>query len=130
MWCIIGSGKGRLLFFLDTKRRLCGKERTAGKWRVRTGNARGGRRTMDEVWQVVMTASGMVNARIVTGRLEAEGIPTCLKYDVAGSLYAVTVDGLGAVEILVSAYDLTRAREVLAASYDGEMPEENAEQEE
>lgn len=73
---------------------------------------------MDEAWRTVMTASGMVNAKIVTGRLEAEGIPTHLKYDVAGSLYAVTIDGLGAVEILVPAEELDRAREVLAASYE------------
>jgi YD repeat-containing protein len=73
---------------------------------------------MDEAWPVVMTASGMVNAKIITGRLEAEGIVTRLKYDIAGSLYAVTVDGLGAVDILVSAGDLARAREILAASYE------------
>ncbi len=73
---------------------------------------------MDEPWRTVMTASGMVNAKIVTGRLEAEGISTHLKYDVAGSLYAVTIDGLGAVDILVPAEELDRAREVLAASYE------------
>jgi hypothetical protein len=117
-----------LILLLDREQQLCGKERTWGKVLV-VLNYGGGRRPMDETWQVVMTASGMLNAKIITGRLEAEGIPTCLKYDVAGSIYAVTVDGLGAVEILVSAEDLTRAREVLAASYDLEVSEGDAEDE-
>ena len=73
---------------------------------------------MDETWSVVTTASGMVNARIITGRLESEGIPTRLKYDVAGSLYAVTIDGLGAVEIMVSTCDFERAISILSESYE------------
>lgn len=78
-----------------------------------------GRKLMtDETWNVVYTASGMTQAKIITGRLETEGIPTRLKYEAAGTIYAVTVDGLGEVKILVPAEDLDRAGTILNQSYD------------
>ncbi|MBA4396115.1 MAG: hypothetical protein C0394_01805 [Syntrophus sp. (in: bacteria)] len=69
-------------------------------------------------WNVVYTASGMVQAKIITGRLETEGIPTRLKYEAAGAIYAITIDGLGEVQILVPADDLDRAGAILNRSYD------------
>jgi len=81
----------------------------------------------EEKWEIVHTVSGMTNAYIIMGRLKTEGIPARLKYDVAGTIYAVTIDGLGEVEILVPAGCLEKAREVLSQSYedenmDGENP--------
>ena len=76
---------------------------------------------MDEItWRVVSATSGMTNARIITGRLETEGIPTRLQYEAAGAIYAITIDGLGEVKILVPDTDLERARQILAQSYDEE----------
>jgi YD repeat-containing protein len=72
----------------------------------------------DETWSVVFTASGMAQANIITGRLETEGIPTRLKYEAAGTIYAITINGLGEVKILVPAEDFTRAGAVLNQSYD------------
>jgi hypothetical protein len=72
----------------------------------------------EERWNVVFTASGMAQANIITGRLETEGIPTRLKYEAAGTIYAITVDGLGEVKILVPAEDLARAGDILARDYD------------
>lgn len=72
----------------------------------------------DETWNVVYTASGMMQAKIITGRLETEGIPTRLKYEAAGTIYAITIDGLGEVKILVPAEDLERAGAVLNRPYD------------
>ena len=75
-----------------------------------------------EKWEVACTASGMTNANIVLGRLETEGIPAKLKYEAVGAIYAITIDGLGKVDILVPAKDLPKAREVLAQTYDdGDM---------
>lgn len=74
----------------------------------------------DEKWEIIHTASGMTNAYIIMGRLKTEGIPARLKYDVAGTIYAVTIDGLGEVEILVPAAYLRKAREVLSQSYEDE----------
>ena len=72
----------------------------------------------DDPWRIVYTASGMVQATIITGRLETEGIPTRLKYEAAGAIYAITVDGLGEVKILVPAMDFARAGDILAQFYD------------
>lgn len=73
-----------------------------------------------EDWRVVHIASGMTNANIIVGRLKTEGIPTKLKYDAAGTIYAVTVDGLGEVRVMVPSDCLERAREVLSISYTDE----------
>ncbi len=74
---------------------------------------------MDEdKWERAYTASGITNANIVVGRLETEGIPTRLKYEAVGAIYAITIDGLGEVDVLVPANCLEKAREVLSQTYD------------
>jgi YD repeat-containing protein len=72
----------------------------------------------DDPWSVVFKASGMAQANIITGRLETEGIPTRLKYEAAGAIYGITINGLGEVKILVPAEDLVRAGAILNRSYD------------
>ena len=72
--------------------------------------------TDEAAWKLIATASGMTQANIITGRLESEGIPTQLRYEAAGSIYAVTIDGLGEVRILVPLADWERAKELLARS--------------
>ena len=71
-----------------------------------------------EEWEVVFTASGMTQANIILGRLTTEDIPTRIKYDAAGPIYAITINGLGEVKILVPATALQKARSVLSQSYD------------
>lgn len=79
--------------------------------------------TNDDLWEVIATAAGMTQAKIIAGRLESEGIPAKLNYEAAGMIYAITVDGLGEVKILVPVPDWDRAKELLARSYDdGELP--------
>ncbi len=79
--------------------------------------------TDEAAWKLIATASGMTQANIITGRLESEGIATRLRYEAAGSIYAVTIDGLGEVRILVPAAEWERARELLSRSYEeGELP--------
>lgn len=81
----------------------------------------------DASWKVVAAVSGMTQANIVAGRLASEGIATRLRYEAAGSIYAITVDGLGEVRILVPPEDWEQARELLSRSYDeGELPWEKA----
>ncbi|MGZ3578264.1 MAG: hypothetical protein ACXU98_04520 [Syntrophales bacterium] len=76
----------------------------------------------EEKWEVACTASGMTNANIVLGRLTTEGIPAKLKYEAVGAIYAITIDGLGKVEILVPSRDMERVREILARTYnDGDI---------
>ena len=68
----------------------------------------------DAPWELVATASGMTQAKIIAGRLESEGIATRLRYEAAGSIYAITIDGLGEVRILVPVADWERAKELLS----------------
>jgi hypothetical protein len=74
----------------------------------------------DVRWVAVHATSGMVDATIVAGRLETEGIPTRLEYEAAGVIYAVTVDGLGEVRVMVPHEHLEKAREILSRSYENE----------
>ena len=80
------------------------------------------------LWESVATASGMAQANIIVGRLESEGISTKLHYEAAGAIYAITIDGLGEVRILVPVVDWERAKEILSRSYnEGDLPwEKNA----
>jgi hypothetical protein len=73
-----------------------------------------------ENWQVVHVTSGVIKARIIEGRLEAEGIPVLLQYEPIGQIYAITVDGLGAVQIFVPGQWLEHARRVLEKEYSEE----------
>lgn len=74
----------------------------------------------EEKWKIVHIASGMVNANIIVGRLETEGIPTRLKYEAAGTIYAINIDGLGEVKIMIPASCLEEARMILSTSYKDE----------
>ena len=79
--------------------------------------------TNNELWEVVATAAGMTQATLITGRLASDGIQTRLRYEAVGTIYAITVDGLGEVKILVPVPDWERAKELLCHPYnDGELP--------
>lgn len=82
----------------------------------------------NEIWEIVCTASGMVHANILKGRLESEGIPARLLYEAAGEIYGLTIDGLGKVDILVPTAHLEEARRSLETYYreeDMEWQEKN-----
>lgn len=77
-------------------------------------------------WVTVYFAQGMAEASIIKGRLETEDIPVKLKYEAAGRIYALTVDGLGEVKILVPASCQEKARRTLMNIYrDEEIPWES-----
>jgi len=52
-------------------------------------------------WVNIYTARNILDANFIKGRLESEDIPAMLKYEVAGQLYGITVDGLSEVQIFV-----------------------------
>jgi len=62
----------------------------------------------------VYTARYM-EAQIIKGRLESEGIPVLLSYESAGLVYGITVDGLGEVKIMVPKALAKEAKEILGA---------------
>ncbi|MEA2014994.1 MAG: DUF2007 domain-containing protein [Thermodesulfobacteriota bacterium] len=72
----------------------------------------------EEKWEIANVSSGMINATIVAGRLESEGIPVRLQYEAVGVIYGLTIDGLGGVRVMVPSNYLKMACEVLAESYE------------
>jgi len=66
----------------------------------------------DEQLVTVYIATQM-EAEIIKGRLESEGIPVLLNYESAGLVYGITVDGLGEVKVMVPKRLAEEAREIL-----------------
>ncbi|MBD3347568.1 MAG: hypothetical protein GF400_00030 [Candidatus Eisenbacteria bacterium] len=64
-------------------------------------------------FQVVHTANGEAEAHGIRATLEAAGVPVRVKVQAATKLFPVTVDGLGAVKILVPRDRLEEAREII-----------------
>jgi hypothetical protein len=62
----------------------------------------------------VYVARSQPEAEIVKGRLNCEDIPAILRYESAGIVYGLTVDGLGQVEVRVPSHLAERAIEILA----------------
>jgi hypothetical protein len=73
----------------------------------------------EENWVVACRAAGIVNARIISGRLQTEGIPVRLQYETIGVIsYSLDVDGLGEVKIFVPGSFAGQAKEILAQRFD------------
>lgn len=74
---------------------------------------------MDENGLVeLVTVEGGLEADIVKSKLESFSIPALLRYEAAGRIFGITMDGLGKVKILVPRELLEEARQVLAAGPD------------
>jgi hypothetical protein len=61
----------------------------------------------------VYTAAGQPEAYIIKGRLENEGIPAIIRYESAGVVWGITVDGLGQVEVQVPFSRAEEAKQIL-----------------
>ena len=69
---------------------------------------------MDEYqWCELTEVYGIVEAQIIKGLLESNGIPTKLQYETAALLFGIRMDGLGRVKILVPEEYLYLAAKVL-----------------
>jgi hypothetical protein len=62
----------------------------------------------------IYQAMGQPEAEIVRGRLEVEGILAIFKYESIGSVYGLTVNGLGQVKVQVPAKYADKAREIIS----------------
>ena len=69
----------------------------------------------------VFTASGELQAQQVRAFLEAAGISVELRGESLRNTHGLTLDGLGAVQIVVSGMDADRARTLLASADSGEF---------
>ncbi|TET40609.1 MAG: DUF2007 domain-containing protein [Dehalococcoidia bacterium] len=64
---------------------------------------------------VTVCIARQIEAQIIKGRLENEGIPVLLSYDSASLVYGFTVDGLGEVRIMVPQRLVEEAKKILGA---------------
>ena len=49
----------------------------------------------------IYRSQGILAAQVVKAKLDAAGVPCMLKYESAGLVFGLTIDGLGLVEVLV-----------------------------
>lgn len=75
----------------------------------------------EEEWVVVDKVQGQLQAEILKGLLEAQGIRVWLNQEGLARAYAVTVSTLGLVEISVPTSEVERAKTVLEAYYRGDF---------
>jgi hypothetical protein len=71
----------------------------------------------EEQWAVVDRVDGLLQAEILQGMLEAQGIQVVLSQEGAGHILQVSIGTLGAVEILVPASAAEQARQLLDEYY-------------
>lgn len=75
---------------------------------------------------VAIYTARQIEAQIIKGRLENEGIPVLLSYDSSSLVFGFTVDGLGEVKIMVPERFVEQAREILRVKYNElEIGEDN-----
>jgi len=75
---------------------------------------------------VSVYSGNYLQAQIVKGRLESEGVPSLLRYEGAGLVYGVTVDGLGEARVMVPEALAEEAKAIVADQEYGE-PEDMTE---
>jgi len=85
---------------------------------------------MSETWEVIAEIYGELQAELLRGLLEAQGIEVVLNQEGAGRAYGLNVGPLGQVQIMVPASSVEDARHVLADYYAGKFETPNEEQSE
>jgi hypothetical protein len=63
---------------------------------------------------VVRECQGLLLGEIYKSKLEAHGVPVLLRYEAAGPVIGITVDGLGRVRVLVPEAFAGEAEQLLA----------------
>lgn len=66
-----------------------------------------------------ISVQGEMEAQVIRGVLESEGIRVSLNAHISQGVYPLTVDGLGKVDILVHSDDVEKAKEVIKEYYRG-----------
>ena len=74
-----------------------------------------------EEWVLVDTTAGQLQAEIVRGMLEAQGIQVWLNQAGAAHAYAMTVGSMGRVEVLVPSTAGEQAQRILSDYYAGTL---------
>jgi hypothetical protein len=75
---------------------------------------------------VSVYSGNYLQAQIVKGRLESEGVPVLLRYEGAGLIYGITVDGLGEARVMVPE-ELAEEAEAIVADHEYGEPDDMTE---
>ncbi len=62
----------------------------------------------------LMAVEGGLEAEIIKSKLESFAIPVLLRYEAAGRIFGITMNGLGKVKVMVPRDLLEEAKKVLA----------------
>ncbi len=73
----------------------------------------------------VYRATGEMEALVIKGLLESNGIPCFLKSNAAPSVHVLTVDGLGEVAVMVSESMAEKAKELIGSTGHAQMAGES-----
>ena len=85
---------------------------------------------VEENWEVIDEVAGDIQAEMLRGLLEAQGIKVWLSQEGAGRAYGLTLSTLGAVQILVPSESAAPARQILDDYYAGLYEKEGLQPEE
>jgi hypothetical protein len=82
----------------------------------------------DESWEIVAEVYGEIQAELLRGLLEAQGIPVTLNQEGAGRAYGLNVGSLGMVQIMVPSHQSPEASQVLEDYQSGKFSEDGGDQ--
>jgi hypothetical protein len=66
-------------------------------------------------YELLIEANGRLEADMIKSYLEAEGIAVEMFQEAVGRIYAMTIDGLGRVQLFVPKTQIAEARELMEA---------------
>ncbi len=69
---------------------------------------------VDRDLEELMAVEGSLEAEIIKSKLESRGIPVLLRYESAGRLFGITMNGLGKVKVMVPRELAEEANKALA----------------
>jgi hypothetical protein len=79
----------------------------------------------DERWEVASEVAGDLQAELIRGLLEAQGIRVWLSQEGAGRAYGLSLGLLGRVQILVPSDSVEKARSIIDEYYAQEAESDN-----
>lgn len=78
----------------------------------------------EERWEVILEVAGEIQAEIMRGMFEAQGIKVWISQEGAGKAYGLGIGRLGRVQILVPLEDVERSQALLDEYYSGQLENE------
>lgn len=97
--------------FLDKREQRCEEKQSMSRKSEKRKPQ--GRANEPQDLVVVYRSMGPLRAHVIKGKLESAGIPAVLKYESAGPVFGILVDGMGEVQVLVSKNREQEALEIL-----------------